>query len=66
MMAYTAIICFVLSCVLIFLGARLSFPLAVWVISSFVLGLLLELTACVAMMIEVALAFRVVEIEYKS
>ena len=66
LLAYGAIISFLLSCVLIFLSARLPMPATVWVISTFLLGLLLELAACIMMMVEVALAFRVVEIESRS
>ena len=63
LLTYGAILCFLSTSMLIFLNMRAAHDLSVWIQVSFVLGLLMEFAAALTLMIEVALAFKVIRIE---
>lgn len=66
LLTYGAILFFVLTSVLIFLDVHGVGSLFKWIQLSFVLGLLVEFSAVLTLMIEVALAFKVIKIEFRS
>jgi hypothetical protein len=66
LLTYGSIIFFILTSVAIYLGVYTSLPLFGWIIGFFLIGLLLVLTAAITEIIEVALAFKVIELESRS
>ena len=66
LMTYGAILCFVATSVCLFLNIYTSFHLFHAIIVFFLIGLLLVFTGAVLIMIEVALAFKIVSLESKS
>ena len=66
LMTYWAIVCFIMTSILIYLNVYTSFQLFPYIIASFLAGLLLVLFCAILMMVEVALAFKVISLESKS
>lgn len=66
LMTYLAIVCFLSTSLLIYLHVYGSSQLFPWIIASFLAGLLLVFSCAILMMIEVALAFKVISLESKS
>ena len=66
LLAYGAILSFLLTSLLIFLNGRGAAAFSSCILASFVTGLVLEFVAVFIVMIEVALAFKVVKIEAGS
>jgi hypothetical protein len=63
LLTYVSIALFLLTSVFIFFKAHGELDLSFWVLACFLSGLVLELVASVIMMVEVALAFRIVQME---
>lgn len=66
LMTYCAIVCFIMTSLLIYLNVYTPFRLFPYIILSFLTGLVLVFFCSVLMMIEVALAFEVISLESKS
>jgi hypothetical protein len=66
LLTYGGILGFLMTSALIFLSARGWGLSAIWIQASFILGMILEFAAAFTMMIEVALAFKVIRIESQS
>ena len=66
LMQYSAIIFFILSSLLLFMNVYTPFRPGTFLILSFISGLCLIFYSCVIMMREVALAYRIVDLEGKS
>lgn len=63
LLAYAAILLFLVTSVLIFVNIRSETSLSFWIVFAFLAGLVLELIASIVMMVEVNLAFKVVRLE---
>ena len=66
LLTYGAILFFLLTSVLIFLNVHGAHAFFAWIQVCFVLGLILQFSAVFTLMIEVALAFKVIKIEAGS
>ena len=66
LLSYAPIVCFVLTSVTIFLGVYTDYRLFPLIIGFFLIGFLLILVAALTEMVEVALAFKVVDLESRS
>ena len=66
LLSYAGIVCFILTSVTIFLGVYATQQFFPIILGFFLLGLLLILIAAVTEIIEVALAFKVIDLESKS
>ena len=64
--AYSGIICFTGTSVLIFLNVHASLQLFMWIIAIFMVGLLFILLSSVLMIIETKLFYRVIAMEHRS
>ncbi len=65
-LAYAAILSFILTSVLIFLNMKGAFTHTSLTLATFLLGLVLEFGSVLTLMVEVALAFKVLKIEARS
>lgn len=65
-LAYAAILSFILTSILIFLNMKGAIVYTSWTLGAFILGLLLEFGSVLTLMVEVALAFKVLRIEARS
>ena len=66
LLTYAAIVCFILTSVMIFLSVYTTHPLFSFIIGFFLTGLLLILVASVTEIFEVTLAFKIIRLESKS
>ncbi len=64
--AYAAILSFILTSLLIFLNVKGAFTATSWTLGTFVAGLIFEFVSVSTLMVEVALAFKVIRIEARS
>ncbi len=65
-LAYAAILSFILTSLLIFLSVKGAFMYTSLILATFLLGLVMEFASVLTLMIEVALAFKVLKIEARS
>lgn len=66
LLTYCAIVCFLVTSVLIFLNIYVSFRLFLWVIDVFILGLLLLLVSSYLMILETRILYKVITLERES
>lgn len=66
LLSYVAIVCFILTSILLFIKIYVGIETFAVTVTFFLFGLLLILVDCVLMMIEISLAFHIVTIEQKS
>ena len=66
LLTYAAIVCFVVTSVLIFLNVYFKFVLYHVIVAVFIMGVLLLLAGAFLMMAEVALAFHIIKLESRS
>jgi hypothetical protein len=66
LLTYAAVLFFLMTSVLIFLNVHGAGAFSSWIQASFVLGLLLQFGAVLTLMIEAALAFKIIKIEAGS
>ena len=66
LLSYAAIVCFIVTSILLFVKIYAGVETLSLTVTFFLLGLLLIFADCVLMMIEISLAFQIVAIEQKS